>query len=191
MNTSIEYIIVPGWHGSGADHWQTHWHRIMPHSRRMKVSNWEVPQLTEWVQALQTQVRASTSQRLVLVAHSLGCITVAHWAQRHGQAEAHRIQGALLVAPADVERPKAPAALQPFAPIPRSTLPFPSLVVGSTNDAAATAERARAFAHSWGSDAVILPGVGHINAASGHHQWVEGLGFLARLAQQAEKRAIA
>lgn len=183
MSTPIDYLIIPGWNGSDSHHWQSHWQRIMPYSRRMGVSNWAKPNLNEWVEALEQQIQASPSSRLVLVAHSLGCITVAHWAQRYGQQHAHRITGALLVAPADVERPNAPVELQGFAPIPQAPLPFPSLVIGSTNDHAATAERARNFAHWWGSQVEILANVGHINTASGHHQWVEGLGFLARLAK--------
>lgn len=186
MKTPIDYLIVPGWHGSGADHWQSHWQNIMPYSRRMAVSNWQEPDLDEWTSALQQQIEQSDSSRIVLVAHSLGCTTVAHWAKRYGQRHAHRVHGALLVAPADVERPLAPEALQSFAPIPRSPLPFPSLVIGSSNDKAASAERAQAFANWWGSDVEILTGVGHINTVSGHHRWVEGLGFLARLAQQAK-----
>lgn len=186
MSTPIDYIIVPGWNGSGSQHWQSHWHSIMPHSRRMEVSNWALPNREEWVAALQHQIDASSSSRIVLVAHSLGCVTVAHWAQRYGQSNAHRLHGALLVAPADVERPQAPPPLCGFAPIPRQALPFASLVIGSTNDQAASADRARTFARWWGSDVEILPQAGHINSDSGHHQWVEGLGFLARLAQQAQ-----
>lgn len=184
MSTPIDYIIIPGWNGSASNHWQSHWHRIMPHSRRVEVSDWSSPSRTEWVAALQQQIDASFSSRIVLVAHSLGCITAAHWAQHYGHRHAHRIHGALLVAPADVERPQVPQPLQGFAPIPRHPLPFTSLVIGSTNDHAASAERARTFAHWWGSDVEILPQAGHINTESGHHQWVEGLGFLAQLAQQ-------
>src|SRR5699024_6273616 len=46
---------------------------------------------------------------------------------------------------------------------------------------------ARTFAKWWGSDVEILPQAGHINSDSGHNQWVEGLGFLARLAQQTRR----
>lgn len=188
MSDSIDYLILPGWQGSGPDHWQSHWQTLMPHSRRTQVNDWHHPELDDWVDSLQRQVTASPSRRQVLVAHSLGCVTVAHWAKRYGDRHGHRILGALLVAPADVERPDAPDALRDFAPIPRAPLPFHSLLIGSTNDKAATAERALAFANWWGSEAEILPGVGHINTVSGHTQWIEGLGYLARLLQHSERR---
>lgn len=190
MRDSIDYLIVPGWNGSGPDHWQSHWQTLMPASRRNQVANWQEPDRDDWVESLQRQIAASASQRQVLVAHSLGCITVAHWAKRYGQRFGHKILGALLVAPADVERANAPAALRGFAPIPHHALPFPSLLIGSSNDHAASAERALAFADEWGSDVEILKDAGHINVASGHTRWVEGLGYLSRLIQQAERQRI-
>ena len=99
----------------------------------------------------------------------------------------------LLVAPADVQRARCPAPLQNFAPIARQRLPFPSLLVGSDNDPAASAERARELASDWGSQAVILPAAGHINVQSGHQRWEQGFAYLYRLQtlieQQARRRA--
>lgn len=184
MSDPIDYLIVPGWHGSGPDHWQSHWQALMPNSRRSQVGDWEYPDREDWIDSLQREVTASTSRRQVIVAHSLGCVTVAHWAQRYGQQYSDRILGALLVAPADVERPDAAEALRGFAPIPLEPLPFPSLLIGSTNDRAASADRALALAAHWGSDVEILENVGHINSASGHHQWIGGLRYLARLVQR-------
>lgn len=106
---------------------------------------------------------------------------MAHWAMQASSALLARVSGALLVAPADVERLDCPAALQGFAPIPQRRLPFPSAVVGSSNDPAATAQRALLCAEHWGSEAVILPNVGHINVQSGHHRWESGFEFLNQL----------
>ncbi|HAW22112.1 MAG TPA: alpha/beta hydrolase, partial [Pseudomonas sp.] len=92
-----------------------------------------------------------------------------------------RVRGALLVAPADVERPGCPEPLRNFASLPLAPLPFPSVLVGSDNDPAASADRARAMGKVWGSEVSVLNGVGHINVASGHHRWEEGLVFLDRL----------
>lgn len=180
MSDRTEYLVVPGWQGSGPDHWQSHWQTRLADSRRTRVNDWHAPDREDWVEALHHLITSSTASRVVLIAHSLGCVTVAHWAQRHGPFWGHRVAGALLVAPADVERPGVPAALRAFAPIPREVLPFPSVLVGSTNDRAASAQRSQALADDWGSDFELLDDVGHINVASGHHHWREGLRYLER-----------
>jgi len=97
-------------------------------------------------------------------------------------------RGALLVAPADVERPGCPEPLQNFAPLPRDLLPFPSQLIGSDNDPAASAARAVEMARHWGSGAVVLSGVGHINVKSGHHYWEQGFAHLYRLQNRIEQQ---
>ncbi|MCM2332185.1 hypothetical protein SAMN05216229_10958 [Geopseudomonas sagittaria] len=189
---AIHYLILPGWQGSPSEHWQSHWQRSLPDASRVEQADWLHPQRDAWVARLERHIAAAPG-RLILVAHSLGCITLAHWAAQASPALLAKVQGALLVAPADVERPGCPEALQNFAPMPRSLLPFPSLLVGSDNDAAATPERALQLARQWGAEPVLLSGVGHINVKSGHCQWEQGFAYLYRLQtlieQQARQRA--
>lgn len=177
------YLIVPGWNGSGEDHWQSHWQSRLPDSSRIAVQSWSDPQREDWVAALESAVQRA-SRPVVLIAHSLGCITVAHWAAR--QASDRNVVGALLVAPADVERWDVDRRLSGFAPIPACRLPFPSLVVGSTNDHAARLERIQHFANSWHSACHIIHGAGHINTASGHTRWEDGINLLACLGLPSE-----
>ncbi|MCQ4276162.1 alpha/beta hydrolase [Stutzerimonas degradans] len=183
---SIRYLIVPGWGGSPDDHWQSHWQRSLPNSARVEQHDWLQPRRVDWVAELQRSIDAS-DQPTILIAHSLGCVTVAHWAQTADPASLRRVRGALLVAPADVERGNCPGALRDFTPIPRQALPFPSQLVGSDNDTAASAERARVLGIDWGSETVILPGVGHINVQSGHHRWEQGFGYLYRLQKRIDQ----
>ncbi len=189
---SIRYLIVPGWKGSPAAHWQSHWQRSLPNSARVEQSDWLHPRREDWIAELDRSVAMST-QPIILIAHSLGCVTVAHWAAQASMDTLHRVRGALLVAPADVQREGCPDALRDFAPISRQALPFPSLLVGSDSDAAATADRAIELGQNWASDTVILRGVGHINTQSGHTHWTSGFAYLYRLqnriAQQARKTA--
>lgn len=176
-------LLIPGWHGSGPDHWQQHWWRSLPNSALLHQQDWENPDLQDWVEQLEAAIAAlGQRQELLLVAHSLGCITVAHWAAQSSQRHLARIAGALLVAPADVERERVPAALARFAPIPDQTLPFPSILVGSENDTAASLPRAATLARVWGSDFINAGRVGHINVGSGHHRWNEGKALLRALA---------
>ncbi|WP_304641919.1 RBBP9/YdeN family alpha/beta hydrolase [Pseudomonas sp.] len=183
----VRYLIIPGWQGSGPDHWQSHWHRTLPNATRVEQRDWLWPQLPDWVQALDREISID-DRPVVLIAHSLGCITVAHWAAQASARSLLQIRAALLVAPADVERATCPLPLRNFAPIPRTALPFPSLLIGSDNDRAASAERAVELANVWGSTAVILGGAGHINTDTGFHRWDEGFGFLYRLQHIAVQR---
>ncbi|HUE94288.1 alpha/beta hydrolase [Pseudomonas sp.] len=179
-NQTIRYLIVPGWQGSADEHWQSHWQRSLPNSARVEQTDWLNPDRASWVAELQRTID-SDLRPTILIAHSLGCITVAHWAAQAPIELLRRVRAALLVAPADVERANCPPALQNFAPIPQHLLPFPSQLVGSDNDSAASAARAIELARDWGSDAAILSGAGHINVKSGHQRWEQGFAYLYRL----------
>ncbi len=133
---------------------------------------------------------AADSTPVILIAHSLGCITVAHWAATAPVQLLRQVRGALLVAPADVERPACAPALRNFAPIPTTLLPFPSQVVSSDNDAAVSAPRALELARNWGAEAGILAGAGHINVTSGHQRWEQGFAYLYRLQNRMEHHAL-
>ncbi|ALN17319.1 alpha/beta hydrolase [Ectopseudomonas mendocina] len=185
---AIRYLILPGWQGSSEEHWQSHWHRSLPGSVRVEQNDWFNPQRADWIAELD-RVLAADPRPAILIAHSLGCVTVAHWAAQAPVELLRRVRGALLVAPADVERPGCPEPLRNFAPMPRDLLPFPSLLVGSDNDAAASALRALELARAWGSEAAILTGAGHINVKSGHRYWEQGFAYLYRLQGRIEQQA--
>ncbi|GGM14243.1 RBBP9/YdeN family alpha/beta hydrolase [Pseudomonas asuensis] len=185
-SVSMQYLIVPGWQGSPERHWQSHWQRSLPNSARVEQKDWFVPQRRDWVAALSHCIEISQAP-VILIAHSLGCATVAHWALQAEPELARRVAGALLIAPADVERPNCPEPLRNFAPLHRQALPFPALLVGSSNDPAATPERARQLAAAWGAISTILTNVGHINVKSGHERWEEGFTFLYQLQDQIER----
>lgn len=178
MNRPV--FLVPGWQNSGPGHWQSLWEAQMPDARRVEMPNWEFPRRWEWVEALDDAL----AQHLrfdgpppLLVGHSVGCLAIVHWAT----AQERPIHGALLVAPSDVEREDAPEELRDFAPVPRAVLPFPSHVVVAADDPFLDAERAQAFASTWGSRFSLLEHGGHINAASGFGPWPRGEALLKEL----------
>ena len=170
-------LTLPGWQNSGSGHWMTLWEARHPDWRRVEQADWEWPRRSDWIAALDAAA-LRTRGPLVLVAHSLGCLTVAHWAAT--TTDAVRIRHALLVAPPDIERDDLPAALSDFAPAPWTPLPFASTLVASRNDPYCRIERARAFATAWGSEFVALGDCGHINVDAGFGPWPDGL---ARLQQ--------
>lgn len=174
-------LMVPGWNNSGPAHWQTLWEQEFPALKRVQQPEWANPDPDEWVATLHDAVQASR-RPTILVAHSLGCVTVARWAAAH-KATGHTwpVVGALLVAPADVERPEANPALHAFAPIASARLPFGARVVGSTNDHCCSEQRAREFARQWGAGFSRVENGGHINAESSVGAWPQGLALLAWL----------
>src|SRR5690606_19295242 len=74
-HTHATQILIPGWHGSGPDHWQQHWWRSASGSRLLEQDDWLTPRRHDWVKRLDDTVQ-TTPGPVVLVAHSLGCITV-------------------------------------------------------------------------------------------------------------------
>jgi predicted alpha/beta hydrolase family esterase len=189
MSTApITYLILPGWQGSPAEHWQSHWQNSLPNARRVEQDDWQQPEPRAWVARLDENLRQAPGE-VILVAHSLGCITVANWAADACAGVLNRVRGALLVAPADVERANCPEALRGFAPIASRRLPFPTQVIGSSNDPAASVARVLELARGWGSEVAILDGAGHINVKSGHQRWDQGFGYLYRLQQRIEDAA--
>ena len=191
MKTSeADILIVPGWSSSGADHWQTRWEKNLKTARRVEQDDWIKPIKEAWIGRI-IAAAASAERPPVLVAHSLGVIAAVHAAAKLPNGV---IAGAFLVAPADVENADAWPVTQGeifstqqsgFAPIPVERLAFPAVVVASSDDPYCTLERARHFAAQWGAELAEAGAVGHINTASGHGPWPEGLlrfgQFLKRL----------
>nr|WP_244222049.1 alpha/beta hydrolase [Corallococcus exercitus] len=105
---------------------------------------------------------------------------MAHWASAH-PSTASRVHGALLVAPSDTEAPGFPPGTVGFAPIPRLRLPFPSLVVASTDDTYITMERVTGLAVDWGSRQVNVGAKGHIGSAAKLGSWPEGQALLEQV----------
>jgi len=181
MSSSV--LILPGWRNSGPAHWQTLWEQQRPDYKRVQQKDWEAPKCSDWVNNI-TQAVNQAESPVVFVAHSLGCIAVAHWIQTAPELLG-RVKGALLVAPADVDREGVPWQVKDFSPIPRQSLPFPSMVVASSNDLYLNPDSAHELASSWASDLVIIGEAGHINGESGLGDWPEGKRLLRRLMEGA------
>ncbi len=175
---ATQYLIVPGVTNSSENHWQSRWEREFPDKfRRIQQTEWDRPVCSDWIAKIETDVQETGWENVILVAHSLGCIAVANWAKEFGT----KIKGAFLVGPSDCEAASYRFETKGFAPIPREPLPFPSVVVASTNDQYITLERAVQFADAWGSDLVNVGAKGHINPGAGFGEWNEGLKLLKRL----------
>jgi uncharacterized protein len=169
-------LLLPGIGNSGADHWQTLWTKRDPAMLRIQQRDWDNPIRDEWQLTLEETV-ARIGTDTVLVAHSLACALVAHWATETKL----RIKGALLVAPPDPAGPNFPTEAVGFSPLPLRTLPFASIVVASTNDPYGSIEFAKSAAAAWGSRFVSIGAAGHINASSGLGEWNDGFALYSQL----------
>lgn len=162
-------IILPGIGGSGATHWQSHWESEDAPFLRFRPSDWDQPDLDDWIAALESAI-AQVGAPPVLVAHSLACLLVAHAADRI----AGRVRGAFLVAVPDPSGPAFPAEAASFRNVPAGPLPFPALLVASTDDPYGSLAYARQRAGEWRAGLVEIGACGHINGASGLGGWREG-----------------
>jgi uncharacterized protein len=180
--SETDMLMIPGYTGSGPEHWQTRWEQKIATARRVEQQDWAKPDFTLWQGAIVTAVAAAT-RPVVLVAHSLGVITVVHAAAK---LDSSKVKGAFLVAPPGetylVEHEDVDLR---FANVPRDPLPFPSVLVASRNDPFCPYLEAEEWAYAWGSAFSDSGDSGHINTDSGHGPWPEGLmrfaGFLAKL----------
>ena len=180
-------LTVPGLDNSGPGHWQTLWENSRGDCRRVDLGMWDRPHRNTWINKLNLAIRAA-DRPVVLVAHSLGCLAVAWWAQMEPTQAIGRVVAAMLVAPPEVDFFPLDERLEAFAPTPALALPFPSILVASRNDPYMGLNTARLLAKSWGSNFVDAGSLGHINAASGIGDWPLGEFLLGQLVDNVKRQ---
>ena len=183
MKTSdVDILIVPGWQDSGPDHWQSRWERSLKTARRVIQDDWDNPHVEVWGDCI-AKFAGGAIQPVVIVAHSLGVPAVVYAADK---LKTKGVIGAFLVAPADVEFarfwPDTGGERWPpqngdggFARMPDMRLPFPAQLIVGNNDLYCSFARAEKLAGQWGATVTDAGETGHINVASGHGPWPEGL----------------
>ncbi|AXY23916.1 Alpha/beta hydrolase family protein (plasmid) [Komagataeibacter saccharivorans] len=174
-----DVVIVPGLHNSAARHWQSRWQDLLD-ARRVAQDDWDHPGYESWVRGLEHTLSTCT-RPVILIAHSLGSILVARWAA--AQAGRTKVAGAFLVAPADIESPRAMAVegMQDFLPLPEQPLPFPARIVASGDDEWLSSARARYLATKWHVPLLDAGQRGHIGNDAPLGIWPQGLAWLADL----------
>lgn len=176
-----DILIVPGLGGSGPEHWQSRWEKKLSTARRVEMGDWDRPHRAMWTEKLATAVNAA-QKPVVIVAHSLGVVAVAHAAP---QFKPGKVAGAYLVALPDIEDiSRVPAEARGFEPIPREKLAFPSVLVASRTDPYCAFAKAQAIAAEWGARFETAGDCGHINVDSGQGPWPEGLLSFAKFMQR-------
>lgn len=177
-------LIIPGYHGSGPDHWQSWLERQLPTATRVSGIDWETPVLADWALRVRDTL-ARTPQPLRIVAHSFGCLAaVVAAADRPDQ-----VADLILVAPADPDRFDFAGLRHEYAPAAQATLsaalPLRPLqvrghLVFSRNDPWMEPHKAQALARTWQLSPHDAGAAGHINTESGYGPWP----FILDLASQ-------
>lgn len=165
----MKILTVPGIYGSGPGHWQTLWEQ-RPGSvcTRFVPSSWNEPQAQDWLDAIVRGVE-ELGPDVLIVAHSLGCLPVAHLA-----GEAPRCRGVVLVAPPDVRGPAFPAAAGSFTGLAASPSRVPALIISSSTDPYCTAAVAAQLADRWAAEHIAAGPHGHFNEAARLGNWEQG-----------------
>jgi predicted alpha/beta hydrolase family esterase len=180
-------VFVPGLRGHVAWHWvtllakSTTAARTVPppqHHRQLSCAG--------RVAALAATI-APIDGPIIIVAHSAGVHTVAHWTQTNTRP----IAGALLATPPNMERALPPGyPTQPelraggWLALPRWRLPFPAIVASSSNDPLAEEDWVGRIAFDWGAQLRRLGRVGRLDRESGFGRWPEAEHIIAELASQ-------
>ena len=185
-SSEVEILVVAGHEGSGEAHWQQRLIAKLSAAKLVGQDDWLYGSLPKATQRLVEAV-AQAAKPVVFVAHSAGCVLVAHAVpEMRAAGVLEKVKGAYLVSAPAAGPLGACSGIDPmFKEIPMTHLPFPCLLVASTNDPFATPEEQAALAKAWGAELVDAGAQGHINTASGHGPWPEGLmrfaGFLSKL----------
>ncbi len=166
-------LLSPGYGFDDDNHWISRWSRQMTGAQFVEHGDYLSAKRDDWVGDL-VHVAEKSEKPVVLVGHSLGAIAIIHAAKFF---QPGKIAGAFLVTPVDIEVPNVIPGLanHDFGPIPRETLPFDSVVVGSRNDKYCSYAASESFASSWGSTLLDAGNAGHLNIESGQGPWPEGL----------------
>ncbi|HQQ64477.1 MAG TPA: alpha/beta hydrolase [Pseudomonadales bacterium] len=156
-------LIVPGLNGSGEHHWQTHWERHLPDTVRVQQDDWSHPDLDQW--AANVVETAADRKNIWIVAHSFGVLAAVH-ALQHISTQ---VEGVFLVAPADPHKFRVQHQLT------QQPLPVTGALVASHSDPWLSWQDAQQLADDWYLPVLDAGDAGHINVASGHFVWQQGL----------------
>lgn len=171
----VTVLIVPGLRDHVSEHWQTLLAERLPHVHCVPPMGRGDLNCAVRVDAIEREI-AAIDGPVVIIAHSGGCVMIAHWAQV--TVHAGRVRGCLLATPPDFDQPM-PAGYPTLSmlqdggwlPVPRQRLPMRSLVAVSHNDPLGSYERVLGLAGDWGGETIDLGDVGHLNPASGYGEW--------------------
>lgn len=175
---------LPGWQGSGAQHWQMRWANLFG-DQVVEQHDWMQPLRGDWItrleDAVQNQLSQNPNQNIAFVAHSLGCHLLASWAALSPNVK--HVAGALLVAPPDTARADFPPQMHSWRKPVLNKVSFLTTLVASSDDPFSSLSASEMLAQHWGANLINIGARGHINAESGLGDWPVGRALLQALIQ--------
>ena len=174
LDPKYNYIMVPGYGGSGETSWQTHWEKLYPQIVRVEQENWDFPEKDAWVKRLVETVEKNSDQPIILITHSLGCGTTIHAIH---ESRLNNIAGIFMVALPHIDREDFPKECQGFSPLPQVKLSIPTTLVISENDDYSSVENSERWARTLGVHLVNSGLQGHLGDAADLGDWNQGQAF--------------
>lgn len=188
-------LIVPGYRGSGPDHWQTWLQNQVAGATRIEGIDWDAPVLAVWAGQVRDAL-AHAPQPLRIFAHSFGCLAAVVAAADRPEQVAELI----LAAPADPARFDF-TGLKPdgsreslwclTSVLPMRPLNVSGRVIASRNDPWLAFSKAVELAERWGLALHDAGAAGHINPDAGYGPWPLALHLAQQLARNPSTAASA
>lgn len=182
---TVPTVIVPGWQGSGPDHWQS-WlaGRLRESDREVRYPDLpdpDRPSLAGWHGALRASLAGLPDGGFDVVAHSLGAVLWLHHAATAGGCP--RPARVALVAPPS---PRTTIAeLAQFFPVPLDIdvvrrAAEGTVLVGGDDDPYTPEGIALAYGRPLKMPTTIIAGGGHLNTEAGYGEWPAMLDWCRR-----------
>ena len=151
-------LLIPNDHAERDTPWIARLERDLPNCRRLDLGMWENPHRNTWVNKINLAIHRA-DKPVVLVAHGLGCVALAWWAEFESPAYGDPVTAALMLSPPDVDRPGIDPRLARFSSCPRQPLPFESILVADKQSPAPARSTLCTLAQDWGSTFMEVEGV--------------------------------
>lgn len=182
---AVPTVVIPGWQGSGEDHWQTWLEQQLTDAgrttRRPQFTDLDRPQLDDWLGALRASLADLPPDGYDVVAHSLGAVLwLHHVADPEVSPRAARV---LLVAPPSPATDIAEIA--GFFPPPMDVDTVRrgadgTVLVGGDDDPYLPEGIAEAYGRPLKIATTIVESGGHLNPDSGYGPWPSVLDWCNR-----------
>ena len=182
---TVPTVMIPGWQGSGAGHWQS-WlaEQLVAADREVRhpeLGDLDNPSLDAWLRGLRACLAGLPDDGYDVVAHSLGAVL---WLHHVASAlDSPRAARVLLVAPPSPATTIPEIATFFPAPVDIDTVRHSAdgtVLVGSDNDPYTPEGIAAAYGTPLKMPTTIFPGAGHVNTEAGFGEWLNVLDWCGR-----------
>jgi predicted alpha/beta hydrolase family esterase len=182
---TVPTVVIPGWQGSGAGHWQT-WltAQLREAGREVREPDFadlDNPVLHDWLEALRASLDGLPDDGYDVVAHSLGAVLWLHHVTIPSVSP--RAARVLLVAPPSPSTTIPEIAEFYPPPLDVDTVRHSAdgtVLVGSDNDPYLPEGIAAAYGSPLKMATTIFTGAGHLNTESGYGEWPNVLDWCGR-----------